>query len=59
MTALTRQEASIVLSLAPIKNTRERDGLTVESTIVGFYQAEGIESPGITPADFARVIAGD
>jgi lipoate-protein ligase A len=31
----------------------------VESTIVGFYQAEGIESPGITPADFARVIAGD
>jgi len=31
----------------------------VESTIVGFYQAEGIESPGIKPADFARVIAGD
>jgi lipoate-protein ligase A len=31
----------------------------VESTIVGFYQAEGIESPGVTPADFARVIAGD
>jgi len=31
----------------------------VESTIVGFYQAEGIESPGITPADFARVIVGD
>jgi lipoate-protein ligase A len=29
----------------------------VESTIVGFYQAEGIESPGVTPADFARVIA--
>jgi lipoate-protein ligase A len=31
----------------------------VESTIVGFYQAEGIESPGVTPADFARVIAGN
>jgi lipoate-protein ligase A len=31
----------------------------VESTIAGFYQAEGIESPGITPADFARVIASD
>ena len=31
----------------------------VEFTIVGFYQAEGIESPGIRPADFARVIAGD
>jgi len=29
----------------------------VESTIAGFYQAEGIESPGVTPADFARVIA--
>ncbi|MFB0536422.1 MAG: lipoate protein ligase C-terminal domain-containing protein [Anaerolineae bacterium] len=29
----------------------------VESAIVGFYQAEGIESPGVTPADFARVIA--
>jgi lipoate-protein ligase A len=31
----------------------------VESTIAGFYQAEGIESPGVTPADFAKVIAGD
>ena len=31
----------------------------VGSTIVGFYQAEGIESPGITPADFAKAIAGD
>ena len=31
----------------------------VESTIAGFYQAEGIESPGVTPADLARVIAGD
>jgi lipoate-protein ligase A len=31
----------------------------VESTIVGFYQAEGIESPGVTPADFAKAIAGD
>jgi hypothetical protein len=31
----------------------------VESTIASFYQAEGIESPGVTPADFARVIAGD
>jgi lipoate-protein ligase A len=31
----------------------------VESAIAGFYQAEGIESPGLTPADFARVIAGD
>jgi lipoate-protein ligase A len=31
----------------------------VESTIVGFYQDEGIESPGITPADFARVITGE
>jgi lipoate-protein ligase A len=30
-----------------------------ESTIAGFYQAEGIESPGVTPADFARVVAGD
>ncbi len=59
MTAPTCQEASVVLSLAPIKNTKERDSLTVESTIVGFYQAEGIESPGITPADFARVLTGD
>jgi hypothetical protein len=31
----------------------------VESTIFGFYQAEGIESPGVTPADLAKVIAGD
>jgi hypothetical protein len=31
----------------------------VESTIAGFYQAEGIESPGVTPVDLARVIAGD
>jgi lipoate-protein ligase A len=31
----------------------------VQSTIAGFYQAEGIESPGVTPADLARVIAGD
>jgi len=31
----------------------------VESTIAGFYQAEGIESPGVTPADLARAIAGD
>jgi lipoate-protein ligase A len=31
----------------------------VESTIAGFYQAEGIESPDVTPADLARVIAGD
>jgi lipoate-protein ligase A len=31
----------------------------VESAIVDFYQAEGIESPGLTPADFARAIAGD
>jgi hypothetical protein len=31
----------------------------VQSTITGFYQAEGIESPGVTPADLARVIAGD
>jgi hypothetical protein len=30
----------------------------VESAIVGFYQAEGIESPGVTPADFARAVAG-
>ena len=29
----------------------------VESAIVGFYQAEGIESPGVTPADFAKAIA--
>jgi lipoate-protein ligase A len=29
----------------------------VESTLVSFYQTEGIESPGITPADFARAIA--
>jgi lipoate-protein ligase A len=29
----------------------------VESTIARFYQAEGIESPGIAPADFAKVIA--
>lgn len=31
----------------------------VESTIVSFYRAEGIESPGVTPADFARAIVGD
>ena len=28
----------------------------VESAITGFYQREGIESPGVTPADFARVL---
>lgn len=31
----------------------------VESTTVGFYQAEGIESPGVTPADLTRGIASD
>lgn len=28
----------------------------VEAAIVAFYEAEGIESPGVTPADFARVL---
>jgi lipoate-protein ligase A len=31
----------------------------VEPTITDFYQAESIESPGVTPADFAKAIAGD
>jgi lipoate-protein ligase A len=31
----------------------------IEPTIVAFYQAEDIESPGVTPADFAKVIASD
>ena len=31
----------------------------VESVIVGFYETKGIESPSVTPADFAKVIAGD
>ncbi len=30
----------------------------VEPTIAEFYQREGIESPGVTPADFARVLTG-
>ena len=30
----------------------------VESTIAEFYRREGIESPGVTPSDFARVLAG-
>jgi len=29
----------------------------VEAAITAFYEAEGIESPGVTPADFARVLA--
>jgi len=29
---------------------------TVESTIAEFYRWEGIESPGVTPSDFARVL---
>ena len=31
----------------------------VESIIVGFYQDEDIESPGVTPADFAKAIVSD
>jgi lipoate-protein ligase A len=31
----------------------------VEATIASFYQAEGIESPGVAPVDFAKAIAGD
>jgi lipoate-protein ligase A len=30
----------------------------VEQTIREFYSAHGIESPGVEPADFARVVAG-
>jgi lipoate-protein ligase A len=30
----------------------------VEPTIAEFYRREGIESPGVTPADFARVLLG-
>ncbi len=30
----------------------------VESAIAEFYQREGIESPGVTPADFARALTG-
>ena len=28
----------------------------VEQTIAQFYEEHGIESPGVTPADFAQVI---
>jgi lipoate-protein ligase A len=30
----------------------------VEPAITEFYQREGIESPGVTPADFARAVTG-
>jgi len=30
----------------------------VEQTIAAFYAAEGIESPGVTPADLAQVLSG-
>jgi lipoate-protein ligase A len=30
----------------------------VESAIAAFYQRERIESPGVTPADFARALTG-
>jgi lipoate-protein ligase A len=30
----------------------------LESTIADFYGAEGIESPGVTPSDFARALLG-
>ena len=30
----------------------------VESAIAEFYRREGIESPGVTPADFARALTG-
>jgi lipoate-protein ligase A len=30
----------------------------VESAIAEFYQREGIESPGVTPVDFARALTG-
>lgn len=30
----------------------------VESAIAAFYQREGIESPGVTPADFAKALTG-
>lgn len=30
----------------------------VESVIAAFYQREGIESPGVTPADFAKALIG-
>ena len=29
-----------------------------EPTIAEFYRREGIESPGVTPSDFARVLTG-
>jgi lipoate-protein ligase A len=31
---------------------------SVEPTIAEFYRRQGIESPGVTPADFARVLTG-
>jgi lipoate-protein ligase A len=30
----------------------------VKETIVRFYEEQGIESPGVEPADFAKVVAG-
>jgi lipoate-protein ligase A len=30
----------------------------VEETIVNFYEEQGIESPGVQPADFAKVVVG-
>jgi lipoate-protein ligase A len=32
--------------------------VAVEPTIAEFYRREGIESPGVTPADFARALTG-
>ncbi len=33
-------------------------GVDVEETIIQFYEEHGIESPGVEPADFARVVVG-
>ena len=35
-----------------------KKGPEVEETIVQFYERHGIESPGVGPADFAKVVIG-
>jgi len=35
-----------------------KKGAEVEETIIHFYEEHGIESPGVEPADFARVVVG-
>ena len=35
-----------------------KKGAEVEETIIQFYEEHGIESPGVEPADFARVVVG-